>query len=338
MNTNVYDYVPLPKPQFLKDKFKLSQDLCDFVIDTRQKIKNILDKKDKRKLIIIGPCSIHDYKAALEYAKFLKTQRDIYNDKIEIVMRTYLSKPRTSIGWKGFVYDPYLNNTNNIESGLTLARELLIDILKIGVPCSMEHVDTIIPQYFDDLLCWAAIGARTTESQTHRELASGISTPVGFKNNTEGNVDTAINSIQSANNHHCFLGCGSEGTISMITTKGNPYCHIILRGGKNKPNYYKEDVKTTIDKLIENKLMTSIVIDCSHGNSNKQYKNQLIVSENVCNQMKTNPNIVGIMVESNLVEGNQKITDNSLIYGKSVTDSCINLIDSRKILQMLSSI
>jgi 3-deoxy-7-phosphoheptulonate synthase len=338
MDTNISDYAPLPSPNYLKNKLILPNKLYEFVKITRNKIKNILDKKDKRKLIIIGPCSIHDYNVALDYAKFLKSQRDKYNDKIEIVMRTYFSKPRTSIGWKGFVYDPYLNNTNSIESGLTLARELLIKILEIGVPCTMEHVDTIIPQYFDDVLCWAAIGARTSESQIHRELASGISTPIGFKNNTEGNIDVAVNAIQSANNQHCFLGCVSDGKISMISTKGNPYCHIILRGGKNNPNYYEEDVKTTIQKLSEKKLMTSIIIDCSHGNSNKQHKNQLNVCKNICEQMKTNPDIVGIMVESNLVEGNQKITDNPLVYGKSVTDSCINLVDSEKVFMDLSNI
>jgi 3-deoxy-7-phosphoheptulonate synthase len=336
METNIYDYVSLPAPEYLKNKFPLDKKLTDFVNNTRRSIKNILDKKDKRKLVIIGPCSIHDYKVALEYASFLKKQRDKYGDKLEIVMRTYFSKPRTNIGWKGFVYDPYLNNTNNIESGLTLARELLIDILNIGVPCTMEHVDTIIPQYFDDVLSWAAIGARTTESQIHRELASGISTPVGFKNSTDGNIDIAVNAIQTSNSPHCFLGCVYDGKISMIRTKGNSYCHIILRGGKDKPNYYKKDVENTIKTLKQKNLMTSIIIDCSHGNSKKQYKNQLVVCENVCEQMKSNDDIIGVMIESNLVEGNQKITDEPLIYGKSVTDGCVNLVDSEKMLTMLT--
>ena len=336
METNIYDYVSLPAPEYLKNKFPLDKKLTDFVNNTRISIKNILDKKDKRKLVIIGPCSIHNYKVALEYASFLKKQRDKYGDKLEIVMRTYFSKPRTNIGWKGFVYDPYLNNTNNIESGLTLARELLIDILNIGVPCTMEHVDTIIPQYFDDVLSWAAIGARTTESQIHRELASGISTPVGFKNSTDGNIDIAVNAIQTSNNPHCFLGCVYDGKISMIRTKGNSYCHIILRGGKDKPNYYKKDVENTIKTLKQKNLMTSIIIDCSHGNSKKQYKNQLVVCENVCEQMKSNDDIIGVMIESNLVEGNQKITDEPLIYGKSVTDGCVNLVDSEKMLTMLT--
>nr|QFG74538.1 MAG: DAHP synthetase I family protein [Megaviridae environmental sample] len=336
MNTNISSFTNLPLPKDIKNIHVCSENIRSFVNKTRESINNILDKKSFKKLVIIGPCSIHDYDSAIEYAKYIKQQREKYKDTLEIVMRTYFSKPRTNIGWKGFVYDPYLDKTNNISAGINLARKLLLEILNLEVPCCMEHVDTIIPQYFDDLLSWGAIGARTSESQIHRELASGISTPIGFKNNTEGNIDSAIQSIKSSRTSHCFIGCLSDGNISMITTKGNFHCHVILRGGRHSPNYYRKNIHETIQKLKANSIVCNIMVDCSHGNSNKQYKNQLIVCKDVCEQMSNNKDIIGIMIESNLIEGNQDINNKPLKYGQSITDSCINLEDSDTLLDMIS--
>ena len=343
MNKNVYNIIPLINPSHIKDDIKIDELNYNFVIDTREIIQDIIDKKNNKLLVIIGPCSIHDYDVAIEYASFIKEQRVLYKDTLEIVMRTYFSKPRTTIGWKGLIYDPDINNTFDIERGLKLSRKLLIDIIKMGVPTSMEHVDTIFPQYFDDLISWSAIGARSVESQIHRELASGISTPLGFKNNTDGNIDVAINAITTANQSHSFIGCDEYGKVSKIMTNGNNHCNIILRGGI-KPNYDEESVKSTIDKLKKKDLNSTVIIDCSHGNCQKVYKNQINVCECVCNQIENkNVDIVGIMIESNLVEGSQSINCNieecdkeKLVYGQSITDGCINLIDSANLLKQLN--
>lgn len=327
---------PLLTPKQLKTQLPISEKVKNLVLQTRENIKKILNNEDYRLLVIVGPCSIHNYESALEYARFLKRQKDKFKSGLEIVMRTYFSKPRTTIGWKGFIYDPNLDGSCNISEGLLQARKLLLEILELGIPCSMEHVDTIIPQYFDDLLSWGAIGARTSESQIHRELASGISTPIGFKNGTNGNIDIAINAIKCAKERHTFLGTNCKGRICSVETLGNPLGHLILRGGINGPNYYEKNILESIKYLEKSKVNTSIIIDCSHGNSSKKHKNQIIVCENVGLQIKNgNKNIKGLMIESNLVEGNQNINCKPLTYGKSVTDSCINLDDTQKLLLTL---
>ena len=329
----VKEKITLITPLELKTQLPISEKLKEFVIKSRNNIKNILDGKENKLIVVVGPCSIHNYDSALEYARFLRIQKEKYDLKLEIVMRTYFSKPRTVVGWKGFIYDPELDGSFNISKGLFLARKLLIEILELGISCCMEHVDTIIPQYFDDLLSYGAIGARTSESQVHRELASGISTPIGFKNGTDGNINIAINAIKCAKNEHNFLGTNYEGNICSVQTLGNPYCHLILRGGNNGPNYYEKNILEYMEKLEKNSLNPSLIIDCSHGNSMKIHKNQIQVCDNISNQIKNgNKNIKGVMIESNLVEGNQNIDCKPLIYGKSVTDACVNLIDTEKML------
>lgn len=340
-NINVNEINQLISPAFLLNTIKISQVAYKNVILNRQKIKNILDKKDDKMIVIVGPCSIHDIKAAKEYAKLLKKISDKLSNELIIVMRTYFEKPRTKIGWKGLINDPDLNNTYNINKGLKLARQLLIDINEIGIPTAIEFLDTISPQYFSDLITWGAIGARTTESQLHRELVSGLSMPVGFKNSTEGNISVAIDAMETANYPHNFLGINHNGISSIIKTKGNPYSHIILRGSNMSPNYYKSDIESTYNKIKSRNLISNIIIDCSHGNSLKKYKNQLRVLEYLINLIKTGyNNISGIMIESNLKSGNQKLDINNLNlleYGKSITDECIDWEDTEDILIQLSN-
>ena len=326
----------LDTPYDIKHELSIDDILINRVMNDRHQIENIIDNKDSRIIVIMGPCSIHDPIAALEYADFVSKMKKEFENELFIVMRTYFSKPRTTVGWKGLVYDPDLDNSFDIKKGLRTSRKVLIDILKKDVPCSMEHLDTIIPQYFDDLICWAAIGARTTESQIHRELASGCSSPIGFKNGTGGSIELAVNAVESSNKSHHFLGCDGNGNICNISTIGNPYSHVILRGGSNGPNFTEPYVKDTISQLEKRGLNTSIIIDCSHGNSQKNHKNQIVVAKDIAEQIsKGNTCIKGIMLESNLVEGNQSITNIPFIYGKSITDSCINLEDTYEILKKL---
>jgi 3-deoxy-7-phosphoheptulonate synthase len=328
-DTRISYIEPLLSPDNIREYYPVNEYQKNVVINTRSEIEQVLDGKSNKLILIMGPCSIHDPSAAIDYALFIKNLIDIYSDNIIIVMRTYFSKPRTTVGWKGLMYDPYLDGTCKINEGIVKARKVLLDILSIGVPCSMEHLDTIGPQFFDDLLSWAAIGARTTESQIHRELASGISTPVGFKNGTGGSVALAINAIESSRCAHSFMGCDSTGKISSITTVGNPYGHIILRGGSNGPNYHSGVVNSVTDLLQEKNLPSNIFIDFSHGNSEKQFKRQLDVCKNVCKQISLgNWSIKGVMVESNLIEGRQDIGAMPLQYGMSITDACIGMDDS----------
>ena len=332
-NIRINNITKLISPINLINKYSITDDDKTFIQNARNNIVNILNKKIDKKLIIVGPCSIHDIKSAKEYCLFLKEEQKKYKN-LYLVMRCYFEKPRTTIGWKGLIYDPLLDNTHNINLGLELARELLIFCIKNKVATSTEFVDSIVPQYIADLICWSAIGARTTSSQVHRQLASGLSMPVGFKNDINGNIDIAIDSIISANNEHSFMGINEYGVSSIVSTTGNNDCHIILRGGNNKPNYYEQDIFYTTCKLGNKKLNQSVVVDFSHGNSLKLHKKQIEVCINICNQLKTNNNIVGVMIESNLVEGNQKVSDN-MIYGKSITDSCLNLDDTIYIFTML---
>jgi len=336
INTKIDCIQELTTPDALIKQLPIDDHLAEFIKTTRENIENILDKQTNRFIVIIGPCSIHNYQEALDYAEFIKKMRIRYNDKMEIVMRTYFSKPRTTIGWKGLIYDPDLNNTFDIEKGLVLARKLLIDILKLEVPCSMEHLDTISPQYFDDLLSWAAIGARTSESQVHRELASGVSTPIGFKNGTGGSLLLAVNGIEACSKSHRFMGCNKDGKISIVKTKGNKYGHVILRGSQDGPNYHKETVDQLRSLLQQKNLPENVIIDFSHGNSNKQHKKQLEVCDDICKQIKAGDSIIkGVMIESNIIQGRQDILSVPLRYGQSVTDACIDLFDSEIILEKL---
>ena len=324
-------------PKKIIEELPLNENQKQKVLYTRKQIEDVLDGKSNKLIVVVGPCSIHDTKAALEYAKFLQTEIEKHQGNLIIVMRTYFSKPRTTVGWKGFINDPMLDNSFKIDHGLYEARKLLLDILDLGVPCAMEQLDTILPQYFNDLLSWSAIGARTTESQVHRELASGISTPIGFKNNTDGNILVAIQAIKSSQQEHNFLGCDTEGNVCAIQTKGNPYGHIILRGSRYGPNYQSKHIKEITNNLIEHRITPNIIIDFSHDNSTKDHTKQIFVAQDVGQQIAVgNKNIKGVMIESNLVEGKQKITDVPLVYGKSITDSCINLDTTKIILAMLA--
>lgn len=337
-NIRVSEVTYLDPPSVIRHELALTSEQEYVVRQSRQEVEAIFEGRSDKLLVVMGPCSIHDPKSAIEYAQYLKEVQERYRDTLVIVMRTYFSKPRTTVGWKGLIYDPDLNGTCRLKKGLRLARQVLLDVLNLGVACSMEHLDTISPQYFDDLLSWAAIGARTTESQVHRELASGISTPVGFKNGTGGSVEMAVNAVEASVKPHQFLGCDSNGNICSIKTEGNEHCHVILRGGSRGPNYHAVTVQATAQMLRERGLPANIVIDFSHGNSQKQHKRQLNVSEDVCGQVAGGDfSIRGIMVESNLVEGKQDIAADPLVYGKSITDACVDLEDSTRILESLAA-
>jgi 3-deoxy-7-phosphoheptulonate synthase len=311
----------------------------DFIVEARQTIANILKGKDKRLLVIVGPCSIHDTKAAIEYAEKLAKLREQLKDDLFIVVRVYFEKPRTTVGWKGLIYDPDLDNSNNMEKGFDLARKLLLDLAKMRLPTATEYLDLITPQYISDLISWGAIGARTTESQTHRELASGLSCPVGFKNGTDGSVQVAIDAVVSASNPHMFWSISKKGMINRYTTAGNPNCHIILRGGKGGTNFGSESVKQAAAQLAVAKLPEHLMVDCSHANSEKKFKNQIKVGADVAKQISTgSEQIFGVMVESHLNAGNQPVGPlKSLKYGVSITDGCIDWSDTEKLLKTFSN-
>jgi len=326
-DVNVASQEILITPEALKNALPLTGDLRDFISRSRRTVQDILDKKDHRLFVVIGPCSIHDTEAALDYARRLKVLSDQVKDTIYIIMRVYFEKPRTTIGWKGLINDPNLNNTFEIEKGLNIGRKLLLDITKIGLPAATEALDPISPQYLQDLISWSAIGARTTESQTHREMASGLSSPVGFKNGTDGNLTVAVNALESVANSHSFLGINKQGQVAIIRTKGNKYGHVVLRGGSNGPNFNAEHVKACEEDLSKAGLSNNIMIDCSHANSEKDPGKQPAVVESVIEQIKAgNQSIVGLMIESNIGWGNQKISDDKskLQYGVSITDPCID--------------
>lgn len=334
-NLRVTSFGEIASPAKVLSQAKITKRATETVVKAREDIQNILDGKDSRKIVIVGPCSIHDTKAALEYAEKLNALRKKVEDKFVIVMRAYLEKPRTTIGWKGFIYDPYLDDSYSLKEGVVLARKLLIEINDMGLPTGTEVLGPIVIQYYSDLICWSAIGARTAESQTHRELASGLSMPVGFKNGTEGNVDVAVNAILSAEAAHSFLGMDNEGKVSVVGTTGNPYGHIILRGGVSGPNYSSDDVARAANFCKKAGVNPRIIIDCSHANSEKDFRNQAKVWENVMGQIrKGSDNIVGLMMESNLSEGSQKISGGwgEMKYGVSVTDSCIGWAETKSLI------
>ncbi len=329
------NYRNLITPDKLKEMHPLSNNAKKIVLNGRNSIKDILDGKDERKFIILGPCSIHNIDESIEYASKLKELSDKVKDKFLLIMRTYFEKPRTTIGWEGFIYDPDLDGSFNLKKGYNLARKLLVEIAEIGVPSATEFLDPITPQYIDDLISWAAIGARTTESQIHRRMSSGLSMPIGFKNSTYGHEDVAIDAIKSAQYHHCFPGIDKEGKVCAVETKGNKYCHVVLRGGDGTPNYHSEQVEKTQQNLRKQGLKHNIVIDCSHGNSNKDYKMQSKVFNNVIEQIVNgNKGIIGLMLESNLREGKQHLPKDpsKLEYGRSITDSCIGMKTTENII------
>ena len=334
-DTNINYSKILITPKELKEKLPLSPELEQRIVNYRQQIQKILNFQDNRKFIVVGPCSIHDVKAAEEYAHKLKDLADRVQDKFLLIMRVYFEKPRTTVGWKGLINDPDMNESFDVEKGLYTGRNLLIKITEIGLPTATEALDPIVPQYLDELIAWAAIGARTTESQTHREMASGLSMPVGFKNGTDGSVKVALNALQSAKQPHNFLGINKQGQVSVFQTRGNAYGHIILRGGEGKPNYDPISVQAAETELKKANLPPRIVVDCSHGNSNKDYRLQPIVFESTIQQIiNGNTSMVGMMLESNLNEGGQSIPEDltQLKYGVSVTDKCINWAETERII------
>ena len=326
-NVNVDSQDVLITPEQLKQSLPMSEAVTTTVADSRQVIQNILDGKDHRLFVVVGPCSIHDTEAAMEYARRLRELADRVSDTLYIVMRVYFEKPRTTVGWKGLINDPHLDDSFKLEEGLHIGRKLLLDILELGLPTSTEALDPISPQYLQDLISWSAIGARTTESQTHREMASGLSSPVGFKNGTDGGLTVATNALNSVANPHRFLGINSGGQVSVFTTRGNPYGHIVLRGGSSGPNYDSVHIRLCEEALTKANIKHNIMVDCSHANSNKQPELQPLVVENVASQiLEGNSSITSLMIESNLEAGNQPIPQNleDLKYGVSVTDGCID--------------
>jgi 3-deoxy-7-phosphoheptulonate synthase len=326
-NLNIDEYQTLITPEQLKERLPLFGDTAELVEQNRQVLLDILDRKDHRIFIVVGPCSIHDVDAALEYADKLKQLADEVSDTLVLVMRVYFEKPRTSTGWKGLINDPEMNDSFKIEEGLHKGRRLLLKLSALGLPTSTEALDPISPQYLHDIITWSAIGARTTESQTHREMSSGLSCPVGFKNGTDGGLDVAINAMQAVSSPHRFLGIDPKGKVSVVHTKGNPYAHVVLRGGRGMQNYDAVSVGQCEEKCDKAGVSSNIMIDCSHANSNKDHNLQPMVLENVVNQIiDGNKSIVGLMIESNLSEGRQDIPKDlsQLQYGVSVTDACID--------------
>jgi len=324
---NIESNIRLITPEELKAKLPITEAAAETVMHGRQVIKDILDRKDKRLFVVVGPCSIHDTEAALEYGRKLKVLAEELKDSLYLVMRVYFEKPRTTVGWKGLINDPHLNDSFDIEEGLHIARKLLLDLSEMGLPLATEALDPISPQYMQDLISWSAIGARTTESQTHREMSSGLSCAVGFKNGTDGGLDVAVNAMKSVSHPHNFLGINGDGEVSMVRTRGNRYGHVVLRGGNGKPNYDSVSVKLCEQALEKAGQQSNIMIDCSHANSSKDPALQPLVAENVANQiLEGNNSIVGLMIESNLDWGNQSIPEDlsQLKYGVSVTDACID--------------
>ena len=334
-NVNVTDFDPMPSPEEIHARVPLSETAAQTVMQGREALRNILDRKDPRLFVVVGPCSIHDPVAGLDYARRLKKLADRVSKTLLVVMRVYFEKPRTTTGWKGYINDPDMDDSFKVDQGMEKARSFLRDIAEIGLPAATEALDPISPQYLGDLITWTAIGARTTESQTHREISSGLSTPVGFKNGTNGDISIAINAILSASRAHSFLGINGQGRTSIVRTRGNPYGHIVLRGGDGRPNYDTVSVQMAEQALAKAKLSPTIVVDCSHANSFKKPELQPLVMADVINQVHLgNRSLVGVMIESNLLAGNQPMPDDltQLKYGCSITDACIDWETTEKML------
>ena len=334
-NLKITGITPIIAPSDLRQVFPLSEKDRAFVSRSREQIKDIIQRRDKRLIVVVGPCSIHDTEAALKYAAKLADLSRKVDDQLLLIMRVYFEKPRTTVGWKGLINDPDMDGSHLISKGLGIARGLLSKMTALSVPVANEMLDPITPEYVADLISWGAIGARTTESQTHREMSSGLSFPVGFKNGTDGNLQIAIDAMKAAQHPHSFLGINREGRTSIIQTSGNPDVHIVLRGGSKKANYCPEDIANTEEQLNKNGLLPTIMVDCSHGNSNKDYQKQPEVMECVVDQILAgNSSISGVMIESNLEAGSQKIPADisQLKYGVSITDACIDWATTEKIL------
>jgi 3-deoxy-7-phosphoheptulonate synthase len=327
----------LASPAQLAEQIPLSSETADFIIQSRKDIEAVIRGDDQRLLVIIGPCSIHDTTAAIDYAKQLKILRDKYHNELLIVMRVYFEKPRTTVGWKGLISDPDLDKSFHVAKGLTLARNLLVEINRLGLPAGTEFLDMVTGQYISDLISWGAIGARTTESQVHRELASALSCPVGFKNGTDGNVKIALDAIHASSVPHVLYSPDKRGQMCIYQTHGNPYAHVILRGGK-LPNYHTEDIQETRKQLQKANLPERIMVDCSHGNSFKDHNKQIDVARSLAQQINAgDESIFGVMIESFLESGNQKVIEGKpLTYGQSITDACIDLTESKQILALLA--
>ena len=326
-------------PSLLLSELPILESSAQLINSTRSYIDNVLNGLSDKLLVVVGPCSIHDQKAAIEYADHVRKWISKYSNDLLIVMRVYFEKPRTTVGWKGLINDPSLDNSFDINNGLKIARSLLSEINEMGVPAGTEFLDAISPQYYADLISWGAIGARTTESQIHRELASGLSMPIGFKNGTGGSIKIAVDGIKAASQPHHFLSVTKQGVSGIVKTRGNKSCHIILRGSSNGPNCDSDSINETSKLLKDNDLPGQLMVDCSHGNSLKDYKRQVSVAETLSEQISNgSKDIASVMIESNLVEGNQKISSNlsDLVYGQSVTDSCVGLEDTEKILSMFA--
>ena len=328
-NTRILERIDISSPEEVIKESPITDEISSLVYGTRNEIANVLHGRDNRIIVVVGPCSIHNKDSALEYAHKLKAERDRLSNELIIVMRVYFEKPRTTVGWKGLINDPDINEEYNIQKGIRLARSILLDINELGLPCGTEFLDPISPQYVADLIAWGAIGARTAESQIHRELASGLSCPVGIKNGTSGDLKAAVDGIKASNHPHVFLSTTKEGDVAVFKTSGNNDAHIILRGGK-EPNFTAENIAKTTKALDKAGVINAIMVDASHGNSKKVFKNQIGVIEDLHSQITSNSdtsNIKGIMIESNLVEGNQPISEN-LEYGKSITDACLGWEDT----------
>ena len=337
---NIVGHETLATPEKLKAELPLDEHSAKQVSAARRVIKNILSGQDKRLLIVVGPCSIHDPDAAIEYGKHLVELADKLSDSLFIVMRSYFEKPRTTVGWKGLINDPHLDDSFEVEEGLRIARKLMLELSNLGLPLATEALDPVTPQYIQDLIAWSAIGARTTESQTHREIASGLSSPVGFKNATDGRLDVAINALKSVAKPHRFLGIDSTGHVSVVSTRGNANAHIVLRGGDNGPNYSAAHIAECEQALEAAGLNRKIMVDCSHANANKQHERQALVIEDIGRQIAAgNQSIMGLMIESHLKDGNQSLKNgkSGLAYGVSITDPCIDWETTQKVLEQLAN-
>src|SRR5574343_1082406 len=335
-NINVTSFAPMPTPEALHSKLPMSDLASDTVMKGREALRNIIDRKDKRLFVVVGPCSIHDPVAGLDYARRLKALQAEVADTMLLVMRVDFEKPRTTTGWKGYINDPDMDDSFRVDVGMEKARQFLLDVSEIGLPTATEALDPISPQYLGDLIAWTAIGARTSESQTHREMSSGLSTPVGFKNGTDGDIGVAVNAILSASKPHPFLGINNQGRTAIVRTKGNRYGNIVLRGGDGRPNYDTVSVSMAEQAMVKGKLPANIVVDCSHANSSNKSELQPLVMADVVNQIRLgNKSVVGTMIESNIVAGNQSIPEDlsKLTYGCSVTDACVDWDATEKMLR-----
>ena len=337
---HVVETRPLVAPALLHRELPIDAASTETVASARRRIQAILRGEDLRLLVVVGPCSVHDVTAARDYAKRLAPIRERLKDQLEVVMRVYFEKPRTTVGWKGMINDPHLDGSYDINTGLRRARGLLLDLAREGMPTATELLDPVVPQYIADLISWTAIGARTTESQTHREMASGLSMPVGYKNGTDGSASIAINAMQASARPHHFLGINGEGHASIVSTTGNPHGHLVLRGGNGGSNYHLEAVQAAASELSKAGLKERLMVDCSHANSNKDYRRQSDVLSSVADQLRAgSKHVMGVMIESHLVEGNQKLTADlsQLTYGQSITDACISLETTEQLLLDLAA-